>query len=193
MFRGKNRDHFAKPTVSLQELPKQLPRLSWRPLVNNPCQLSHCNAGQPCGSCLQHVPSAGCLLFALLAPCCKAGGKGHKPCCLLADGSCSANHLEWQFGLKQLSILAWGGWCCFPGFAENVLWKPTSVAQWALAHCQNPVTLCIPVLFRPITGCMSNVHGSRAYAKPLTVGRGSCSSVLLHLFPQFRKPLLRVA
>lgn len=28
MFRGKNRDNFAKPTMSLQELPKQLPKLS---------------------------------------------------------------------------------------------------------------------------------------------------------------------
>lgn len=28
MFRGKNRDNFAKPTMSLQELPEQLPKFS---------------------------------------------------------------------------------------------------------------------------------------------------------------------
>lgn len=48
--------------------------------------------------------------------------------------------------------------------------------------------------FRPIIGCTSNVHGSRAYVEPQTIGNGSllCASVLLHFFPQFRKSLLRV-
>ena len=48
--------------------------------------------------------------------------------------------------------------------------------------------------FRPIIGCTSKVRDSGAYAEPQTVGNGSllCASVLLHFFPQFRKPLLRV-
>lgn len=187
MFRGKNRDNFTKPTVSLEELPKQLPKLS---------EMLKASGKQSLPTVPWHCRQALWQLFAA-PPLCRLPALG--PPGSLLQG--------WQEGTQTLLPL--GSWI--------LLCKPPQVAicaetaehdglGWLMLlsrlcrKCVVEANFSSSVSFSSLPKSCDSVYSSSfqahnrmyvqfwEYTEPLTVGNGSwlCASVLLHLFPQFQ-------